>query len=165
MTMVQPWAGATVGRIGSLQISKSFLVLFFKKEQKERTSFLKKRSKKLLIMLVVSAVLPGAGASGSPNARGKLLFLRCASCHNIGPGPAKIGPNLAGVVGRKAGSLPGYEYSPAMKKAGFVWTEANLDRWLTRPSALVPGTAMAFAGQPAEADRQAIIAYLRQPAP
>jgi cytochrome c len=117
------------------------------------------------LTVLAAMLLPAAAASASPNARGKLLFLRCASCHDIGPGPAKIGPNLAGVVGRKAGSLPGYAYSPAMQKAGFVWTEANLDRWLTRPSDLVPGTAMAFAGLASEQDRQAVIAYLRQPAP
>jgi len=117
-----------------------------------------------LIMLAL-CLLAGTVADATPNVRGKLLFLRCASCHNIGSGSPKIGPNLAGVVGRKAGSLPGYAYSPAMKNAGFLWTEANLDRWLTRPSDLVPGTAMAFAGLPVPQDRQAIIAYLRQPAP
>jgi cytochrome c len=117
------------------------------------------------LIMLAAFLLPGWAALAAPNLHGKLLFLRCASCHDIGPGPAKIGPNLAGVVGRKAGSLPGYEYSPAMKQAGFVWTEANLDRWLTRPSDLVPGTAMAFAGLPSAQDRQAVIAYLRQPAP
>jgi cytochrome c len=100
-------------------------------------------------------------ATAASGVRGKLLFLRCASCHNIGPGPEKIGPNLAGVFGRKAGSLPGYAYSPAMKQANLVWNESTLDRWLTRPSDLVPGTAMAFAGLPAEADRKAIIMYLQ----
>jgi cytochrome c len=64
------------------------------------------------------------------------------------------------VVGRKAGSLPGYAYSPAMKAQDFVWTEAKLDQWLTRPSAVVPGTAMAFEGLPKAEDRAALIAYL-----
>ncbi len=106
-------------------------------------------------------LLPAVSAA-APNLRGKLLFLRCASCHNIGSGPEKIGPNLAGVVGRKAGSLAGYTYSPAMKQANLVWNAATLDRWLTRPSDLVPGTAMAFAGLPAAVDRQALIAYLQK---
>jgi cytochrome c len=65
-----------------------------------------------------------------------------------------------GVVGRKAGSLPGYAYSPAMKAQSFVWDKVMLDRWLTQPTAVVPGTAMAFGGVPSKADREAIIAYL-----
>jgi len=102
-----------------------------------------------------------AAAAGNPH--GKLLFLRCASCHDISATPSqKIGPNLKGVVGRPSGSLPGYPYSAAMQKAHLVWDAATLDRWLTAPNALVPGTAMAFAGLPSEADRQAVIAYLRE---
>jgi cytochrome c len=138
-------------RAGSAQFAKVFWFFFSKKNG--------------LPFVMATVLLPPAAAPASPNLHGKLIFLRCASCHNIGPGPEKIGPNLAGVVGRKAGSLPGYSYSPAMKQASFIWTEANLDRWLTRPSDLVPGTAMAFAGLPAERDRQAVIAYLRQPGP
>ncbi len=94
--------------------------------------------------------------------RGKLLFLRCASCHNIDDtASTKIGPNLKGVVGRNAGSLPGYTYSAAMRSQTFTWDEDTLDKWLTKPSALVPGTAMAFGGVPVKADREAIIGYLR----
>jgi cytochrome c len=93
-----------------------------------------------------------------------MLFLRCASCHDISDTASpKIGPNLKGVVGRKAGSLPGYKYSPAMSSQTFVWDEATLDQWLTKPSDLVPGTAMAFGGVPNKADRDAIIGYLRDP--
>jgi cytochrome c len=98
--------------------------------------------------------------------RGKLLFLRCAACHDISGTPsAKLGPNLKGVYGRPSGSLPGYPYSPAMMQAHLVWNEQTLDRWLTKPTDLVPGTAMAFAGLPSAQDRAAIIAYLRNPAP
>ncbi len=97
-------------------------------------------------------------------ARGKRLFLRCASCHEIAPsGVKRIGPSLQGVVGRKAGSLPDYAYSPAMKATDFTWDPATLDRWLEKPGAVVPGTAMAFAGLPKPEDRQAIIAYLQNP--
>jgi cytochrome c len=99
-------------------------------------------------------------------ARGRILFLRCSSCHDISSGPSpKIGPNLKDVVGRRAGSLPGYSYSPALKAQTFVWDAAHLNLWLTSPAALVPGTAMAFAGLPSETDRQAVIAYLQHPAP
>jgi cytochrome c len=63
-----------------------------------------------------------------------------------------------------AGSLPGYSYSAALKSSTLVWDEATLDRWLTNPAALVPGTAMAFAGLPKPEDRAALIAYLKHPA-
>ncbi len=111
------------------------------------------------------AILLGEAAHAG-NLRGKLLFLRCASCHDISATPSqKLGPNLKGVVGRPSGSLPGYHYSAAMQQAHLVWDASTLDRWLTRPTALVPGTAMAFAGLPNEPDRQAVIAYLRDPTP
>ncbi len=104
-----------------------------------------------------------SGSSDAARVRGQRLFLRCASCHDIAAsGLARIGPSLKGVVGRKAGSLPDYAYSPAMKSADFVWDETMLDRWLTDPAALVPGTKMAFAGLPKPEDRSAIIAYLKQ---
>jgi cytochrome c len=96
-------------------------------------------------------------------ARGNILFLRCASCHDVSTVKSgKIGPNLRGVVGRKVASLEGYPYSPALRMQSFVWDAANLDHWLTNPTALVPGTIMAFAGIPAAADREAIIAYLQR---
>lgn len=120
-----------------------------------------------LIMLLGAGALaqqaPEADAAAA--LRGQRLFLRCASCHSISDGgPARIGPSLKDVIGRKAGSLPGYTYSPAMKSSTLVWDEATLDRWLTDPAALVPGTAMAFAGLPKAEDRAALIAYLRHPA-
>jgi cytochrome c len=110
--------------------------------------------------VLFAARAPGAAAAGNPM-RGKILFLRCASCHDVTTMPsAKIGPNLHGVVGRRVASLEGYKYSPALKAADFVWDAPHLDAWLTNPNALAPGTAMAFAGVPDAADRQAIISYL-----
>jgi cytochrome c len=122
---------------------------------------------------VAAATFGGAVAFGPPqiahaqaapaNAmRGKILFLRCSSCHAINAdAPPKIGPNLAGVVGRKAGTLSGYGYSAALKGKGFVWDDAMLDLWLTNPGKVVPGTSMAFPGFANGADRQAVIAYLK----
>ena len=119
------------------------------------------RARRTVIALACLAAAHGAMAQAA-FPRGTLLFLRCASCHDISQTASpKIGPNLAGVIGRRAGSLPGYAYSPAMKAQTFVWDDASLDRWLTKPSAVVPGTAMAFAGVESAADRQAIIDYLR----
>jgi cytochrome c len=117
---------------------------------------------------VIAAIAATDQAIASPpsEARGKLLFLRCASCHDISASvSAKTGPNLAGVFNRRAGSLTGYAYSPAMKGQTFNWDEAHLNRWLTRPTDVVPGTAMAFAGIPSATDRAALIAYLRHPTP
>ena len=118
-----------------------------------------------LVLACVAGLAATGVASAEPDARlvaqGQRQFLRCASCHAVEVGaPARIGPNLHGVVGRKAGSLAGFGYSPAMKAQDFVWTPAKLDQWLTRPGAVVPGTAMAFEGLARPEDRAALIAYL-----
>jgi cytochrome c len=117
----------------------------------------------LFIGVVVALGCVSAAPTPSIN-RGKLLFLRCASCHDISDKPSsKTGPNLSGVFERRAGSLPGYRYSAAMKAQDFVWNAEMLDRWLARPSDVVPGTAMAFVGMSNKTDREALIAYLRTP--
>ena len=85
----------------------------------------------------------GAGQADPPGnaGRGEALFNRCYICHANTKGAAnRMGPDLFGVVGRKAGSYPGYSYSTAMKKAGFVWTVPKLEAYLTDPQKLVPGT-------------------------
>ncbi len=100
-------------------------------------------------------------AAAPDSAKGKLVFLECQGCHAAAPGgPVLVGPNLAGVVGRKAGSLAGYQYSAALKASGLVWNDTNLERWLTDPSGLVPGTKMAFAGIDSAVLRADVIAYL-----
>jgi cytochrome c len=110
------------------------------------------------------AVRTAEAQPGANPLRGKILFLRCASCHDLSTGPsAKIGPNLRGVLGRKAASLEGYRYSAALRALDFNWDAGHLDAWLTNPNAVAPGTAMAFAGIPDAAERQAIIAYLDSP--
>ncbi len=101
-------------------------------------------------------------APPDPVAGGKLFATQCSGCHTLDA--AKIGPPLAGVVGRRAGSVPGYPYSAALAKSGIVWTPAALERWLAGPQADVPGALMPMA-VPDPATRQAIIAYLRQQSP
>src|ERR1700722_9498465 len=81
----------------------------------------------------------------------------CTQCHTIGG--VSAGPNLAGVVGRKAGTTD-YPYTAAMKGAGIVWTPANLERYLANPAGVVPGTAMTGVSVPGTADRANIVAYL-----
>ncbi len=114
------------------------------------------------LALAAALAVPATASQAATPILGRLLFLKCASCHDISTSPsAKTGPNLHGVFGRRVGSLPGYAYSPAMKAQSFVWDEPHLDRWLTQPTELIPGTAMAFGGLPSKADRDAVIAYLR----
>ena len=120
--------------------------------------------------LFVLAALAGGVARGQvfpdPALRGKVLFLQCAACHALAPGaPAKVGPNLAGVIGRKAGSVAGFSYSPALAKTDTTWDEATLDRWRTAPARMVPGTIMAFPGLPKAEDRRAVIAWLKRAKP
>jgi cytochrome c len=117
----------------------------------------------LSCLLLIEARPPAAAAAES-SMRGKILFLRCASCHDISTTSSpKIGPSLKGVVGRQVASLEGYKYSPALKSQDFVWDAAHLDAWIKNPNAVAPGTAMAFAGIAEDADREAIISYLSNP--
>jgi cytochrome c len=111
------------------------------------------------------AALPAPYSAADPQ-QGHVVFARCQICHSAAPGGADmIGPNLSGVIGRKAGSRPGFSYSDGMKAAGFVWTPQRIDTWLTNPRAMVPGTKMSFAGLSDAKDRADVIAYLATQAP
>ncbi len=125
-------------------------------------------SRSLIAFAALAAAVPAVTAPPAPNlaAKGKLIYLRCASCHAISAkAPKKVGPHLEGVVGRTSGSVPGFTYSPAMKKTPIKWNDATLDKWLARPAGMIPGTSMVFAGLPNPADRAAVIAYLKKPVP
>lgn len=106
-------------------------------------------------------VVPQVAAAQGDPARGGKLFLQCRACHTVGAAERSgVGPNLNGVVGAKAATRAGYTFSPALTKSGIVWTSAQLDAFLKRPSALVPGTKMAFPGIAAPQNRADVIAYL-----
>ena len=93
--------------------------------------------------------------------KGQGVFSRCAACHtNNKGGPNGVGPNLFGVVGRKAASKPDFSYSPALKSSRIVWTPQKLDAWIANPAKLVPGTRMVFAGVSDAKQRADLIAYL-----
>ena len=103
-----------------------------------------------------------SNAFAADAAKGKTLFTKCKACHNADAPKNKVGPHLVGIVGRKAGSADGYtKYSKAMKDSGIVWDAANLDKWLTNPKGMYPGTKMIFPGLKKAEDRANVIEYLK----
>jgi len=99
------------------------------------------------------------GAAPDPKA-GEAIYSRCAACHAFAYD--RTGPRHCGLFGRRAGTVPGFDYSDAMKKSGIVWNEATLDRFLADPLRAVPGTAMGYAGIKDPKERADLIAYLQQ---
>ncbi len=116
-------------------------------------------------MLSAALVWSASAYAAGDVAHGEQVFKQCKVCHAVGPGAkAGVGPAQNNVVGSKAGTRAGYNYSPAMKEAGekgIVWDEATLDKYLENPKALIPGTKMVFPGLKNEKDRQDVIAYLK----
>jgi cytochrome c2 len=109
-------------------------------------------------LLLAMPALPALALSPDPGERD---FQRCVSCHSVDPAETDLpGPNLKGVLGRRAGTLKGYDYTPEMRASGLVWNRETLDRFLAGPEDLVPGTRM---GLPPLRDarlRRSIIDYL-----
>jgi cytochrome c len=118
----------------------------------------------LLLMSSASAQAPAA--QGADAAAGQQVFNNaCRTCHTVKEGDNRQGPNLYQIVGRKAGSLPGYGYSSAMKEADFVWDADKLDRFIANPDATVSGNNMKpFSGLASADDRTKIIAFLQSAA-
>lgn len=116
-----------------------------------------------LCLMIAAGLAVGATAAVADDdvAAGQAVFKRtCAICHTVEAGKNKIGPSLAGVVGRKSGSLEGFKYSDAMKKADITWSADTLDKYLADPKGFIPGNRMAFAGVKKADDRKAVIDYL-----
>ncbi|HZZ61966.1 MAG TPA: c-type cytochrome [Roseiarcus sp.] len=112
---------------------------------------------------VLVAALAAGGALAGPlagdAARGEQIYEACQDCHSLDKND--VGPRHRGVFGRKAGSLPDYDYSEALKSSNIVWNTDTLDKWLTDPQALVPGAKMFFHLAKPQ-DRADVIAFLRE---
>ncbi|MGF7147380.1 cytochrome c [Sphingomonas zeicaulis] len=101
-----------------------------------------------------------ASVTGDAKA-GERSFLQCKICHTIEADQNRIGPSLYGIIGRKAATVPGFAYSPAMKNSGIIWSEEELFRFIGDTRGTVPGTKMAFAGMRNAQTRADVIAYLK----
>jgi cytochrome c len=121
---------------------------------------------KAMVAMVGCLVLPGVVEAQGNAAEGENVFKKCKACHDIGEGAKnKIGPVLDNIVGRKAASVEGYAYSSDLKalgSQGFVWTEENLNKYLTNVRDVVAHGKMVFPGLKDDQDRQDLIAYLKK---
>lgn len=114
-------------------------------------------------LMLASALAWGAAASAgaAPDAlHGEQVYNRCLACHALASD--RVGPRHCGLLGRHAGSVPGFAYSQAMKNSKLVWDEKTLDIFLAKPLKAVPGTSMTYDGVPDAKDRGDLIAYLKQ---
>lgn len=120
----------------------------------------------LASMTLFFAASAAAQEAGGDAAAGQRVFNQCRACHTVDAGGrAGVGPNLHGVIGRRAASIDGFRYSPAMRQraeGGLTWTEDNLRAYLRNPKELVPAGTMSFPGLRNDQQLNDIIAYLRQ---
>lgn len=115
----------------------------------------------LLALASAVALSAPASAAGDAAAGKKEFDTVCSLCHSAEKGVNKIGPSLFGVYGTKSAEVPNYQFTDALKKLNVTWDDANLDKWLTNPRDMAPGTKMIFPGIPDEKQRQDTIAYLK----
>jgi cytochrome c len=115
-------------------------------------------------MLILLAGVALAEPPPNPRVKGERVFLRCFACHSLDPATKNVpGPHLAQIIGRDMASLPGYDYSPAMRAFAAThksWTSRTLDRYIADPMGVVPGTNMAFPGIRDPKERKELIDYL-----
>jgi len=115
------------------------------------------------VLLAVFLAAVAAGARAADVKQGEAVFARCKMCHTVAAGgETMLGPNLHGLFGRKAGSVPDYDYSTAMRHSGIVWDDQTLAQYLRNPSAFVPGNRMGFPGIKNEEDLDSLLLYLKQ---
>ena len=122
-----------------------------------------KSSATYFLMALITAMGGAASAAPGDPAAGEKTFAKCRACHQIGEGAKNItGPVLNGLIGRKSGSVEGYNYSEANKTSGITWDEATFREYIKNPKAKIPGTKMIFAGLSNETEIDNIVAYLQQ---
>jgi cytochrome c len=114
------------------------------------------------VILVAAIIVSGTGTAQAQDAEaGAAVFkTQCSICHSVIEGKNMVGPSLFGVVGRQAGQVSGFHYSPANKDSGLTWDAATLDRYLSDPQAVVPKTIMPYPGLKDDTKRANLIAYL-----
>ena len=118
---------------------------------------------KIVLKSIAALLLTATAASAQDVAAGEKSFLKCRACHQIGETAKNaVGPVLNGLIGRKSGSVEGYNYSEANKNSGITWDEATFREYIKNPKAKIPGTKMIFAGIPQDAEIDNLIAYLKQ---
>ena len=120
----------------------------------------KGRMRRTVIAGLLLAGSTTAALAADPAAGEKIFKTQCGICHAVAAGENRIGPTLFGVVGRRAGSVPGFNYTADHKKLGVTWDAATLDKYLTNPRAMVPDTSMVYAGLKDDAKRADLVAYL-----
>ena len=117
-------------------------------------------SRAALCACLATLVMLAQSAHAAPDAvRGEQVYARCLGCHALASD--RVGPRHCGLIGRRAASVAGFDYSSAMNHSGLVWDEKTLSRFLAKPMSAVPGTSMTYDGVPVAADRADLIAYLK----
>jgi len=116
-----------------------------------------------LLFVLAALVFAAPAARAQDAAAGQKVFNLCRACHQIGPNARNlVGPKLNGVIGRKAGSVEGYNYSDANKNSGLTWDEATFSEYIKNPRAKIPRTKMVFAGLKDEKRIKDLLAFLEQ---
>ncbi len=119
------------------------------------------KSAAFYVILTAALLAEFDAAPAQDGAAGKAVFGKCQACHAVGTGAKnKLGPELNGLAGRKAGAVAGYQYSPALKTSGFAWDQASFAAFMQDPKTKVPGNKMAFASMKDQAEIASLWAYL-----
>ena len=115
----------------------------------------------LMAAIATALALPAVSArAADAEAGGRVFRTQCGACHTVEAGKNRVGPSLFGIVGRVSGQVEGFKYSAANKDAHITWTPEVLDKYLTNPKEMVPGTTMAFVGIKNATQRADLVAYL-----